>query len=106
MDGPERISFVGARCPMGFRLRTLTLLSRGAVNDRPADWAGALVIVERGELEVECRGGARARFGEEAILAFSGLTVRRLRNPGSGPLVLSTLSPLSPADCGNFVPER
>jgi hypothetical protein len=98
MDGSDRISFLGARCPTGFRLRTLTLLSRGAVSYRPAEWAGALVIVERGELEVECRGGARARFDEGAILAFSGLPVRRLRNPGSGPLVLSTLSRLRPAD--------
>ncbi|MGH3460020.1 MAG: hypothetical protein ACRDP9_00970 [Kribbellaceae bacterium] len=98
MDGSDGISFLGARCPKGFRLRTLTLLSRGAVNYRPAEWAGALVIVERGELEVECRGGARARFGEGAILAFSGLAVRRLRNPGNGPLVLSGLSRLRPAD--------
>lgn len=105
MDGSDRISLLGARRPKGFRLRTLTVLSRGAVNYRPSNWTGALVIVERGELEVECRGGARARFGEGAILAFSGLAVRRLRNPGSGPLVLSTLSHLRPADCGDFAPR-
>lgn len=98
MDGPDRITFLGAGCPKDFRLHTLTLHPRDTIDYRPADWAGALVIVERGEFEVECRGGARARFGEGAILAFSGLAVRRLRNPGSGRLVLSTLSRLRPAD--------
>lgn len=98
MDGPDRISFLGARCPNGFRSRTLTLRPRSAIDYRPADWADALVVVERGELEVECRTGVRARFGEGAILAFAGLALRRLRNPSSRPLVLSALSRIRPAD--------
>jgi hypothetical protein len=92
MDGPDRISFLGARCPKDFRLHTLTLHPRNSIDYRPADWDDALVVVERGELEVECRSGARARFEEGAILAFATLAVRRLRNPSSKPLVLSILS--------------
>lgn len=91
-DGPERISFIGGRCPENFRVRTLGLGPGDAIDYRRADWAGALVVVERGEIEVECSDGVRVRFAEGAVLAFAGLTPRRLRNAGSGVLVLSALT--------------
>jgi hypothetical protein len=56
------------------------------------------VVVERGELEIEYRSGARAWFREGAILVFAGLTLRRLRNSTSRPLVLSALSRIRTAD--------
>jgi hypothetical protein len=92
MDGPDRVSFLGARCPQDFRLHTLTLHPWDTIDYRPADWDDVLVVVEQGALEVECRGGARARFEAGAVLGFAALAVRRLRNPSSKPLVLSTLS--------------
>jgi hypothetical protein len=92
MDGPDRISFLGARCPENVRVCTVTLLPRDAIDYRSDDWAHALVVVERGELEVECCSGTRARFGEGAVLVFAGLPLCRLRNEGSEPLVLSALS--------------
>ena len=104
MDGPDRISFLGSRCPRNFRLRTLTLQPRDAIDYRGADWADALVVVERGELEIECHSGARARFPEGAILIFAGLALRRLLCAGSRPLVLSALSRNQPADCGDSGP--
>lgn len=94
MDDPQRISFLGARCPRGFRVETLALRAGDAIDCRPADWADSLVVVECGRLEVECRGGARARFDEGAVLAFAGVELRQLRNPSSGPLLLSVLSRL------------
>jgi hypothetical protein len=106
MDGPERISFLGSRCPKDFRLRTLALQPRAAIVYQPADWADTLVVVERGELEIESRTGARARFGEGAILAFTGLALRRLRNPAGRPLVLSMLSRIRSVDSGDFASER
>jgi quercetin dioxygenase-like cupin family protein len=92
MDGLDRVSFLGARRPKHFRLRTLTLQPSEAFDYHRADWADTVVVVERGELEVECRGGERAWFPEGAILVFAGLALRRLRNAGSGSLVLSALS--------------
>lgn len=94
MDGPDRISFLGARCPKGFRLETLTLRARDAIDCQSADWADTLVVVEHGRLEVECRSGIRARFEEGAILSFAGVELRQLRNPDSEPIVLSALSRL------------
>ncbi|MPZ63100.1 MAG: hypothetical protein GEU93_17785 [Propionibacteriales bacterium] len=72
------------------------LRARDAIDCQPADWADTLVVVERGQLDVECRNGARARFDEGAILSFAGVQLRQLRNPSGGPLVLSALSRLRP----------
>jgi hypothetical protein len=53
-----------------------------------AEWAGALVIVDRGEVELECVEGDRPRFAGGAVLWLAGLPVQELRNPGSVPAVL------------------
>jgi hypothetical protein len=92
MKDADRVSFLGAQCPSGFQLRTLTLQPRDAMDYVRADWVDTLVVVEAGELELECRSGARACFAEGAILVLFRLGPRRLRNPGGTPLVLSALS--------------
>jgi hypothetical protein len=53
-----------------------------------AEWAGALVVVDRGELELDCLDGDRPRFAGGAVLWLGGLPVRALRNPGAAPAVL------------------
>ncbi|MDR7170008.1 mannose-6-phosphate isomerase-like protein (cupin superfamily) [Nocardia kruczakiae] len=57
-----------------------------------ADWADTLVVVSSGELELECRSGRRARFAAGAVLALAAVPVRRLRNTGPEPLVLSAVA--------------
>jgi len=76
--------------------RTVILQPGDGLDFAAADWADTLVIVEHGELELQCRSGRRARFGAGAVLTLVGLPVRRLRNSGSGPLVLSALTRRSP----------
>ena len=80
----------------GVRRRTVNLPPRGGLDCAAADWADALVVVERGELELECRSGRRARFAAGAVLTMAGLPVRSLRNPGPGPLVLSAVTRCAP----------
>jgi hypothetical protein len=92
MDGPERVSFLGTPCPKSFRLRTVILQPHDALDYVRAAWLDTLVLVERGELEIECNSGRCASFGAGAALVLSGLDLRRLRNPGNTPLVLSALS--------------
>jgi len=92
MDDPDRISFLARRCPENFRLSVVIVEPRDDIEGPPVDWLDALIIVERGELEVELRSGTRAWFDEGAILVLAGLSVRRLRNSGRLPLVLSALS--------------
>jgi hypothetical protein len=80
----------------GIRRRTVILQPGDGLDYAAADWADTLVIVERGELELECVSGRRARFAAGAALTMVGLPVRRLSNPGPGPLVLSAVTRRSP----------
>jgi hypothetical protein len=57
----------------------------------PADWRDALVIVERGRLELECLGGIRQQFGPGAVICLEDLPLRELRSDGEGPAVLVTI---------------
>jgi hypothetical protein len=55
------------------------------------EWRDRLVVVEAGEIELECRGGARVRFVRGDVLFVDGLSVRMLRNPGRTSAVLGTV---------------
>jgi hypothetical protein len=44
---------------------------RARVSDE-ADWRDALVVVARGDVELECRGGSRQRFGRGDVLWLVG----------------------------------
>jgi quercetin dioxygenase-like cupin family protein len=57
-----------------------------------AEWHDALVIVKRGEIDVECRAGGRLRFIAGDMLWFTGLPLRALRNPGPEPAVLVAIA--------------
>ncbi|NUR62935.1 MAG: hypothetical protein HOV87_30420 [Catenulispora sp.] len=92
MDGPDRVSFLGRPCPRGFHVQLVILEPGDSVGYQFSDWPDALVVVERGELDVECRSGEHARFGEGAVLAFTALPVRRLHSVGAVALVLSALA--------------
>jgi hypothetical protein len=90
--GPDGLSFLGRRLPPRFELRVVTL---GPGDRRPydrAEWRGALVVVERGELELECLGGSRRCFGRGNVLCLDGLPLRALRNRGPEPVVLAAVS--------------
>ena len=78
MDGDsERLSFIGRELPQGFVARRVAI---GPGCERPyesTEWSDALVVVEAGDLELECIGGTRARFESplppELSQAFAGL---------------------------------
>ena len=57
-----------------------------------AEWGNALVIVERGEIDVEFLSGSGRRFARGETLWLCGLPVRALLNPGREPAVLLALS--------------
>jgi hypothetical protein len=85
-DGAEPV--IPARLAAGFERWTVTVAA-GA--DRPTssdEWAGALVVIERGAIEVVCRGGAHRAFGCGSYLSLSWLPVVCLRNPGPGDAVV------------------
>jgi hypothetical protein len=90
--GPDRLSFLGRRLPPGFELRVATIAPGRQRTSAEDEWRDALVVVERGQIELVCLGGSRHRFGRGDVLWLSGLPLRALRNPGVEPAVLVAVS--------------
>jgi hypothetical protein len=55
----------------------------------PAEWRGALVAVEVGEVELVSIHGLRRRFRTGALLSLDGLHLRCLANPGPDTALLA-----------------
>ena len=53
-----------------------------------ADWRGALVVVERGRIELEGLSGSRLSVERGAVLWLVGLPLRALHNHGREPAVM------------------
>ena len=73
--------------------RTVTVLAPDET--RPYDeteWRDALVVVKRGEIELECLAGGRRAFREGDVLFLSGLSLRAMHNRGAEPTVLVAVS--------------
>jgi hypothetical protein len=92
MDIEERLSFLGKPVPDAFRLHEVAL-PPGC--ERPYDeneWLGALVVVERGTIELECTRGGRRRFERGAVLWLMGLPLRTIHSIGDEDAVLVAVS--------------
>jgi hypothetical protein len=74
-----------------FRRREVTVAVGSSLDFVDADWRGALVLVEQGEIDLYCSRGGRRRFSTGAVLFFDGLGLVALRNPGLVDAVLVAL---------------
>ena len=90
--GPERLSFLDGPLPSRFRLRGITIAPGASRPFREEDWSDALVVVERGEVELQCMAGVRRRFGTGAVMWLQGMDLQALHNPGAEETVLSAVS--------------
>ena len=90
--GREGLSFLGRRLPPSFQLRVVAVAPGSERAYVEAEWRDALVVVERGEIEVECLGGARRWFRCGDVLWLTGLPLRALHNSGHEPAVLVAVS--------------
>ncbi len=52
----------------------------------------AILVVEQGGLEIECRAGTCRRFGRGSMIPIARLPVAGLRSVGPSPLVLVAVS--------------
>jgi hypothetical protein len=75
-----------------FELRVFTVAPGCARPYAEPDWRDALVVVTRGEIELETLGHARWRFGCGALLCLTGLPLRALHNRGAEPVRLVAVS--------------
>jgi hypothetical protein len=76
----------------GFELRTVTMEVGAARIYNEAEWRDALVVVARGEIELEAVSGDSRRFGRGSVLCLVGLSLRALRSRGPEPAVLVAVS--------------
>jgi quercetin dioxygenase-like cupin family protein len=90
MDDP--LSFLGRPLPAAFALREVAIAPGGHLPYDEAEWRDAIVVVERGEIEVRCPAGNRHRFVAGDVLTLAGIPLRTLENPGPEPALLSAVS--------------
>jgi hypothetical protein len=88
----EVVTFLAAQLRPGFVLRQLVLEPGTERRCEPNEWADALVVVERGTVEVRCRDGGRATFIAGDLLCLEWLEPRILRNVGSEVALLSAVA--------------
>ena len=89
---PDSISFLGRKLPAPFRLRVVVLEPGTAKAYESSEWAGELVVIERGRIEMECTQRRRRAFTRGAVFWLEGLPLRALHNPGTALAVLSAVS--------------
>ena len=100
-DGPERLSLFGGRLPPGLRRRLFVIAPGDRRAYDRAEWRGAIVVVEHGEIDLECTEsecptGGRHRFTRGDVLWLDGLALRGLYNPGREPAVLAAVARRGP----------
>jgi quercetin dioxygenase-like cupin family protein len=82
-SGPDRLSFLARRLPPAFEIRAVSVAPGRMRAYHEADWRDSLVVVEGGEIELDCLGGSRQRFRRGDVLWLVGLPLRALHNRGT-----------------------
>jgi quercetin dioxygenase-like cupin family protein len=88
----EPITFLGRPLGPSFRSRTVTIRPGGTRPYAEEEWRDALVVVECGDVVVECEAGGRRTFATGDVLWLTGTGARALHNEGSGSAVLVAVS--------------
>lgn len=78
-----------------FEPRRVLLTAGRPLAFEPQRWRGLLVVVERGQLELEWSHAERVRFEVGDMLYLAGLSLLALHAAGAGPTLLLTLRRLS-----------
>lgn len=71
-----------------FARRTVVLQAGTSRPYDDAEWHDAIVMIERGTVDLECTAGGRRRFTAGAVLWLTGISLRALHNAGVDPVVL------------------
>jgi hypothetical protein len=96
-DARTPISFLGRRLPEWVQLHVVVIPPGCAHAFDPSCWRGALVIVERGAIDLELGNGRRFPCSQGYIGTLSGLSsLRRLHNRGDRTAVITAVSRASP----------
>ena len=88
--------------PAGFARRVLRVAPGLELALVPGGLPDA-IVVEHGELELECRAGTCRRFGRGSMIPIARLPIGHLRSVGSDPLVLVAVSRGQPRATDEFL---
>jgi len=86
------LSFLGRRLPPWFDRRVVVLAPGQTWVYTAAEWRGAIVVVEHGQIELEGLDGSRHGFRRGDVLWLDQLPLRALHNHGHTPAVLVAVS--------------
>jgi hypothetical protein len=78
--------------PPGFECRAISVEAGGDRIYHDAEWQDALVLVARGEIELEWQDGRRCRLASGETFWLAGLPLRRIHNAGAETAQLVTIS--------------
>jgi hypothetical protein len=87
-DGSAGDALFRALLPADFSRRVLRVAPGLELGLEPGRLPDAILVVEQGELELECRAGTCRRFGRGSMIPIARLPIARLRSVGPCPLVL------------------
>jgi hypothetical protein len=82
--------------PAGFSRRVFRVAPGLELDLEARGVLDAIVLVEEGEIELECRAGMRRRFGRGSIIPITRPPVTHARNVGSCPLRFLSVSRIAP----------
>jgi hypothetical protein len=91
-DGSACGALFRAPLPEGFSRRVFRVAPGLALDLEWFRLHDAIVVVEQGGLEIECRAGTCRSFGRGSMIPIARLLVARLRSVGPSPLVLVAVS--------------
>ena len=89
--------------PAGFSRRVFRVAPGVEVDLDARGVLDAIVLVEEGEIELECRAGTRRRFGRGSIIPITRPPVAHARSVGSCPLLLLSVSRAVPSGSDEFL---
>jgi len=90
---PDRLGFLDGRLPRWCERRVVTVAPGQSRPYDEVEWRDAIVVVERGEIELEGSSGERHGFRGGDVLWLTGLPLRALHNPSRRePAVLVAVS--------------
>ena len=99
MDDPDpsrSLSFLGQPLPSWVHRREVAIEPGGARPYDESEWRDALVVVEQGEVTLECTRGGSTTFRRGDILWLVDVPVRIMRNLGAEAAVLIAVSRRDP----------
>jgi hypothetical protein len=86
------VSLLRRQLPPAFERRVVVLAPDHTLIYDNAEWQGAIVVVEQGQIELECLDGSRYSFERGDVLWLERLPLRALRNRGCASAVLVAVS--------------